>query len=145
MQTAHILVSLAGDHGNSVYKRNVPVSEIAVLRAIHGPESVQDVEPAGEIEMRSHRSEIDRLLSIYGKAGPDGKDASAVSDLYPGAAARVFEDLAELELPKEFYRAVTRAEAPAPTARKPAGKKAAAKAAADEGDGIGEMNDGILG
>lgn len=134
MQTAHVLVHLAGDSGNTVPKRNVSAAEIAVLRAIHGAEAVQEIEPAGEVEMRSHRGEIDRLLGIYGKPGPDGKDASVVSDLYPGAAARVFEDLAELEIPSEFYKAVTRAEAPAPTPRK----------AADE-DGIREMNDGILG
>jgi hypothetical protein len=142
MQTAHVLVHLAGDSGNTVPKRDVTAAEIAVLRAIHGAESVQEVAPAGDID-RPNREELSRLRQIYGKAR---REDCPVESLFPGAAARVFEDLAELELPEPFYKAVTRAEAPAPTARKtPARKGSTAKPAADEGDGIGEMNDGILG
>lgn len=126
MQTANILLSLSGDHGNTVPKYGVPASEIAVLRAIHGPEAIQEIEPTADVEMRSHRGEIDRLLAIYGKEGPNGKDISAVSDLYPGAAARVFEDLAELELPEEFFKAEARIKAPEPTKKVKPGRKAKA-------------------
>lgn len=136
MQTAHILLSLAGDSANQVPKYNVTAAEIAVLNAIHGDGSVIDIEPAGNVN-RTHREERARLLSIYAKM-QDGKDVSPVSTLFPGAAARVFETLAELDLPPEMYKAkerVTAADAPVgvPEPSLPAGE--------DEADDIGDIND----
>lgn len=141
MQTANILLLLAGDPGNTVPKHDVTAAEIAVLRVIHGAEAVQEVDPIGESD-RSNRDELARLRGLYGK---QRREECPVEGLFPGAAARVFEDLAELELPEPFYKAKSRAEAPAPTARKPAGKKTAKAAAPVEDDGIGEMSDGVLG
>ncbi len=116
MQTAHILLAIGGDAGNTVPKRNVRASEIAVLRAIHGDQSVTEIEPAeDDASFTTHKAEIARLTAIYGKEGPNGKDISVVADLYPGAAARVFEDLAELEIPDDFYKAEARAKAPEPS------------------------------
>lgn len=112
MQTANILLSLAGDSGNQVQKFGVTAAEIAVLNAIHGDGSVTDIEPAGDIK-RSHREERARLLATYGKM-QDGRDMSPVSTLFPGAAARVFETLAELDLPEEHFKATARMSATAP-------------------------------
>lgn len=104
MQTANILLSLGGDHGNTVPKFSVTAAEIAVLRVIHGDESVKDVEPVGDVR-RSHRDERLRLLNIYGGAKTDDHKP-IVEGMFPGVAARVFESLQELELPDSFFKAV---------------------------------------
>lgn len=111
MQTAHLLLSLGGDHGNTVMKFGCTAAEIAVLREIHGAESVKEIEPQGDIK-RSHREERMRLIAIYGAAkDPDNKPI--VEGLYPGAAARVFESLGELDLDESFFKATGRMAAPA--------------------------------
>ena len=166
MQLANILLRLAGDTGNTVPKYDVTPSEIAVLRHIHGDEAVIDVEPTGDVK-RTSRAERERLSERYGRIGPNGTFVSrAVDDLFPGVATRVFEDLDELGLPEEFFKAEKRmTAAPAPVIAadvvKPAKPKAARapksapvepEPAADEpaasdtdeageDDGIGDMPD----
>lgn len=109
LQLANILLDLGGDSGNQVPKYGVTAAEIAVLNAVHGDGSVHDITPTGEMH-RSHRDERARLLSIYGRV-QDGRDTSPVSLLFPGAAARVFERLDELDLPEEMFKAKTRVSA----------------------------------
>jgi hypothetical protein len=109
MQTAHILLALGGDSGNTVPKRNVTAAEIAVLIAIHGNQAVTEIEPAGEIN-QSNRAELNRLRQTYGRA-TDADNHSIVGQLFPGAAARVFETLDELEIPDAFYKPLSRASA----------------------------------
>jgi hypothetical protein len=149
MQTANILLSLGGDHGNTIMKWRVTAAEIAVLRAIHGEDAVNDVEPTGDVK-RSHRDERARLIAIYGGAkSPDQKPI--VDGMFPGVAARVFETIEELELDPSFFKATGRLKA-APVADEPvlseteiAAEVAAANPATDESDeGVGEdINDGI--
>jgi hypothetical protein len=119
MQTANIMIFIGGGQsGNSVPKFGVTAAEIAVLRHIHGEDSVTDIEPAGDIQ-RSHREERARLVSTYGRQVDGSYQAPAVEALFPGAAARVFENLDELDVPAEFYKAETRAtpqSAPKPNA-----------------------------
>lgn len=105
MQTANILLALGGDAGNTVPKRNVTVGEIAVLRAIHGEESVTDIEPTGTVQ-RTSRAERQRLFQLY--PARDNADNLIVNLLYPGAAARVFETLDELELNESFFKPTAR-------------------------------------
>lgn len=115
MQTANIMLSLGGDHGNQVYKHGVTAAEIAVLRAIHGDEAVKDVEPSGDLK-RSHREERGRLIEIYGGAKIPDTKTPIVESLFPGVAARVFESLHELDIPDSFFKAtghLTAASAPA--------------------------------
>lgn len=150
MDIAHILLAVGGDSGNTVPKLFVTAAEIAVLRAIHGEASVTDVEPCGERDITG-RAELQRLRGIYGRAR-DSDDNSIVETLFPGAAARVFETLDELELDESFYKAERRVK-PAPAAEEPKkarGRKAAAapveEAPAPEGDddeddGITDMKD----
>jgi hypothetical protein len=144
MQIANIMLRLGGDEGNTISKFAVTPAEIAVLRVIHGENSVYDIEPIGEID-RTDRYERQRLAEIYGQRQADGTSlAKAVDSLFPGAAARVFHELEELDLPEEFFKPETRvglkpkaqavaedvkAEKPAKPAK---GKKADKKAAASE-------------
>jgi hypothetical protein len=121
MQYANIMVALGGDRGNTVPRYQVPASEIAVLRAIHGPDAVHDVEPTAAPEEPvldefgdatgktrpvkfNNRAELTRLKEQYAGANT----SKIVEGLYPGAAARVFEDLDDLEIPKEHFKAKER-------------------------------------
>lgn len=142
MQVVNALVAIGGDAGNQVQKFKITVAEVAVLNAIHGDGAVTDIEPAGEIT-RSHREERSRLIGIYGRM-QDGRDVSPVSALFPGAAARVFEHLDELDLPEEMFKAKSRVTAndapaarPAAPAEKPptaAERKAQRQAAKQQAD-----------
>lgn len=120
MQTANVLVNLGGDSGTMVPKIATP-AEIAVLIAIHGDEACKEIEPLpGEAvddngQPRTNRQELARLRMIYGNAR-DGENNRIIDGLFPGAGARVFETLDELGLPDQFYKAITRAKAPAPAA-----------------------------
>jgi len=124
MQIANVMVALGGDTGTTVPKYGITVSEIEVLRAIHGNAAVQEIEPLGDIE-RSDREEISRLREIYGRAtmdGPNGK-IGIVSHLFPGAAAPAFKSFDQLEIDQSFFKAEKRMVAPA--APKKSSKKAA--------------------
>ncbi|WP_439392546.1 hypothetical protein ACRQ5Q_24285 [Bradyrhizobium sp. PMVTL-01] len=80
-----------------------------MLRAIHGDESVKDVEPGPAIR-RSHRDERARLIEVYGGA-KDEAGKHIVAGMFPGVAARVHETLEELGLPDEFFKATGRMKA----------------------------------
>lgn len=109
MQTADVFVSLGGDHGTTVPKYGITVSEIAVLRAIHGNDAVKEIEPKEEID-RGDREEIGRLREIYGHAKIGGADGqvSVMSELFPGAAARAFVSFDQLDLDESFFKAIAR-------------------------------------
>lgn len=136
MQIANALVALGGDKGNTVPKMNLTAAEIAVLRAIHGLDSVLEIEPVGEIE-RGNREERTRLRMAYPAKDEDGN--VIVDMLYPGAGARVYEGLDELELPEEAFKAEKRmtsapqVEGEAPRrARKPKAAAEVSEKAADD-------------
>jgi hypothetical protein len=114
MQYANIMLAIGGDRGTTVPKLAMSASEIAVLRLIHGTDSVFDVEPVkvdDEKAKRTSRAEIQRLTALYGRArvpGPDGNDVSVINVLFPGAAAQAIKELDDLEIPHEFFKAKTR-------------------------------------
>ena len=118
MQTANIMLALGGNMGHTISKYGVTAAEIAVLREIHGEAAVFDVDPQPDVK-RSMREERARLLEIYGKP-PGSREISAVEVLFPGAAARVFESLDELELDPSFYKATSRATPKAAEPEEPA-------------------------
>jgi hypothetical protein len=156
MQTANIMLALGGDKGNCVPKYGVTAAEIAVLRAIHGDDAVFDVEPTGEDALaedgedalaedgerkRTNREELARLQHQYASGRLFGTDVRAVGALFPGAAARVFEDIDELSLSEEAFKAESRATAKSKPAKAGKGKKGA-KTEEPEEDGVGDMTDG---
>lgn len=116
MQTANIMASIGEGRSHTVPKYGVTVSEIAVLRAIHGEDAVFDVEPLDAVALgangrpRTNREELERLAQVYGRAA-DRENRSIVGQLFPGAAARCFMSLDELDLPPVLFKATTRAEA----------------------------------
>lgn len=111
MQTANILLMLGGDRDNQIPKYGVTPSEVAVLRLIHGDESVTDIEPTGELK-RSSKEERQRLTDIYSRVQPNGvRKAVEVDALFPGAAARVFETFDELDIDESMFKAETRVSA----------------------------------
>lgn len=127
MKLANIMLAIGGGRDNTLPKYNVTAGEIAVLRAIHGEDAVFDVEPTSEDAKnenggnRSNRQELSRLKMIYGKAS-DGNGVALVEGLYPGAAARVFEDFEELDLPDDYFKATGRVARVAPAAEPEAAK-----------------------
>lgn len=164
MQTANILLMLGGDRDNQIPKYGVTPSEVAVLRLIHGDESVTDIEPIGELK-RSSKEERQRLTDIYSRVQPNGvRKAVEVDALFPGAAARVFETFDELDIDESMFKAETRVSAKKadPLDHDGDGKKAAeaeapaepeneaeteTEVAGDEGDdndGIGDMKDNLF-
>ena len=147
MQTANIMLAIGGDRGNTVPKYAISVAEIMLLRAIHGEDAVFDVEPLDTPAMDegmavSNRAELNRLRRIYDAKDADGN--RVVDQVYPGAAARVFETLDEIDLPEDYFKATERT-APikvAPAAKPRAKAKAVAEPAPDqEPDDLGD--DGI--
>jgi len=133
------MVHLGGDSGTIVQKYNVTPSEIAILIAIHGPSSVNDVEPLDAVAQsivggkRSDREELERLAEIYGRTkinGPDG-EIGVMRALFPGAGSRAIQTLEELNLDETFYKAETRAKPKAAPVEK---KTRAAKAEAPADD-----------
>lgn len=147
MQTANIMLAIGGDRGNTVPKYAISVAEIMLLRAIHGEDAVFDVEPLDTPAMDegmavSNRAELNRLRRIYDAKDADGN--RVVDQVYPGAAARVFETLDEIDLPEDYFKATERT-APikvAPAAKPRAKAKAVAEPASDqEPDDLGD--DGI--
>jgi hypothetical protein len=108
MEVGSAMVALGGDSGNTVPKDNITPAEIAVLRVIHGDDAVFDIQKTGDIN-RSNRQELTRLTEVYGQRQPNGNStAPAVSALFPGAAARVFDTFEELELDDSLFKPVER-------------------------------------
>lgn len=142
MQTANIMLAIGGDRGNTVPKYAISVAEIVLLRAIHGEDAVFDVEPLETPAMDegraiSNRAELNRLRHAY-----DAKDADGgriVDQVYPGAAARVFETLDEIDMPEEYFKPTART---APIKAAPAAKpRAKAKTVADADPDMGDLGD----
>lgn len=132
MKLANIMLAIGGGRDNTVPKYGVTAGEIAVLRAIHGEDAVFDVEPTDKDALnendgiRTNRQELARLKGIYGKAS-DSNNSPIVEQLYPGAAARVFEAFDELDLPDDYFKATGRVKSVAPVAE-PAPAKPKTKA-----------------
>lgn len=125
MQFANVMVRLGGHLGNTVPRYQVSAAEIAVLRAIHGPDSVYDVDPVDASDVDDsrklkNRDELQRIREAY--AGPNS--TILVNQLFPGISARVPETIDELGLDESHFKAETRAKP------RSAGPTAAARAAA---------------
>lgn len=147
MQTANIMLAIGGDRGNTVPKYAISVAEIALLRAIHGEDAVFDVEPLETPAMDegvvvSNRAELNRLRRVYDAKDADGN--RVVDQVYPGAAARVFETLDEIDMPDEYFKPTERTapiKAAAPATRSRAKSKAADTPADTPAADAGDLGD----
>lgn len=147
MQTANIMLAIGGDRGNTVPKYAISVAEIALLRAIHGEDAVFDVEPLETPAMDegvvvSNRAELNRLRRVYDAKDADGN--RVVDQVYPGAAARVFETLDEIDMPDEYFKPTERTapiKAAAPAAKSRAKSKAADTPADTPAADAGDLGD----
>jgi hypothetical protein len=135
MDIVNCEIALGGDKRNTVPKKNVTAAEVAVLRRVHGEDAVFNIEPVGQMNM-SNRGELIRLRETY--RGMDEDNTPLIESVYPGAAARVFETLEELDLPEDLFKPLARATAPVAPAKKGKGKKAA-PVAEDDGDDLPEL------
>lgn len=105
MQTINCLVALGGDKGNLVPKYAITVSEMQVLRLIHGSDACTEIEPAGEIDVEDG-VEIERLLRVFQR--PAGV-ISPVKTMYPGGRAQVHRHLEHVpDLDQTWLKATAR-------------------------------------
>ncbi len=99
MQTASCTVRLSGSRDNTVHKPSVTVAEIAILRAIHGSESVTNIVTL-ENDKRPHRAERERLEKLYGKA-TDAADKRVIDLVFPGINTPLPNTLADIGLAEQ--------------------------------------------
>lgn len=104
MQECDIMLRLAGSVLHVVPKQKVTPAEILVLRAIHGPDAVQDVTPT-KLNRRDRRAEYDRLVAEYAGGSAMAPDAAAagggpniVAQLFPGANPNIPVTLEDIGL-----------------------------------------------
>ena len=132
MKLANVHVKL--DAHNAVPKWGVTAAEIALLRAIHGPEAVYDIEPAGEVE-RSNGVELARLHDLYG-AARDEDNRPMLRTVFP-VASSLHQNLDDLGLDESLFKAKSRAkadDAPTQQAQKQAESQSGRTSSPDDGD-----------
>jgi len=103
MQICDCLVFIGGDIGNSVEKQGVTAAEIAVLRAVHGNDSVREIKVQDNAKT-NHEEERERLMLLYSSdfiASLFGKFGDLPETL---EAARVEVDMIVQAEPKKLNR-----------------------------------------
>lgn len=117
MQLANALVALGGDRRNTVPKTGITPAEAAVLDAIHGPDSVHEIEVLEEGADVSVPELMEDLVSRYQGKDEDGRPI--VLQVFPGRRPDLPETFGDLGYDPSRYVATGRAT--------PEKKKAAAK------------------
>lgn len=97
MQTANCNLRLNGDINNEIFKASVTPAEIVIFRAIHGSDSVVNVQPTGS-DKRSHGPEFERLKQTYGE--------KIVSSVFPGSFPQLPVNLKDIGI--DVYAAAPR-------------------------------------
>lgn len=126
MELADCVLNIGGDAGNQVPKTAITPAEIAILRAIHGEDSVHSLKPLGADEVDLHE-EMDRLQAFYGWKE---ENTRLIQRVLPTVASMPLT-LRELRMPEEYFVALARAvpavdeEAPEETEAPPPAKPAA--------------------
>jgi hypothetical protein len=95
MQHCSCIVFLDGDRNSSVHKTDVTVAEIALLRAIHGPDSVDGIK-ATFVGKEKPSEELARLRMQYSNSNITKEGAPLVDSVYPGRAPQLPKTLADL-------------------------------------------------
>lgn len=106
MQLLNCLLALGGDQRNTVPKVRITTAEAHVLRAIHGDDSVHDVEPLDEEVDIKPREEISRLAEKYVGKDEDGRPIVGV--VFAGGGAGMPMTVADLDLPEAAFKVVSR-------------------------------------
>lgn len=114
MQLLDGLLALGGDTRNTVPLSRITTAEAQVLRAIHGPEAVHDVQPLDEVADLKPRDEIERLAEKYPAKDEDGRQVVRV--VYAGGPASVPLTVADLDLSDTSFRVISRVTAAPPSA-----------------------------
>lgn len=146
MQTANLLLNLAGSRDQQVQKFGVTPPEAALLMALHGGDALSDIEIIGERETSS-AEERERLAAIYSRLVPGGGDRGPgracpeLDALFPGLRAKLPEEFADLGFHESMFKVSPKVAEPAP--KKGRGKKAEAEAA--EPTGGAEDANGVMG
>lgn len=83
MQHCSCIVYLDGDRNSSVHKPDVTVAEIALLRAIHGPDSIGGIKPT-YVGKEKQAAELARLRVEYANSNVTKEGGSLIEAVYPG-------------------------------------------------------------
>jgi hypothetical protein len=95
MQHCTCSVFLSGDQYHKVFKSDVTVAEIAMLRAIHGEDAVVDIRPTA-MGKEKHAEELDRLRAIYGSSNVTKEGKRLLDEVFPGRAPQLPISLADI-------------------------------------------------
>lgn len=86
MQFARCMVRLSGDAGTVIAKAPVSPAEVLLLRAIHGPDAVENLKLMPGNDRAPHGEEMARLRELYTAQDESG---FIVNRLFPGANPRL--------------------------------------------------------
>lgn len=95
MQHCSCIVYLDGDRNSSVHKPDVTVAEIALLRAIHGPDAVDGIKPT-HVGREKPAQDLARLRIEYANSNVTKDGGSLIDTVYPGRNPSVPTKLAEI-------------------------------------------------
>lgn len=102
MQFCNLTLRLGGLLTSTVFKTDVSMPEVLILRHLHGDDAVNDIVPT-EFRAVAQSEEWDRLARTYdqlaGSASPTGDRPSVMGSLFPGAVRRLPVSLTEIGLP----------------------------------------------
>ena len=98
MQHCSCIIFLDGDRNSSVHKPDVTVAEIALLRAIHGPDAVDGIKPTF-VGKEKPGQELARLRMEYVNSNVTKEGGSLIDAVYPGRNPSIPRTLAELGAP----------------------------------------------
>lgn len=96
MQYVDGLVAIGGDIRNKLFRKGMSVAEMAVLRAIHGEDSLSDLRVSSKARV-AHDVERERLLQLFPKYG------NIVIGLYRDHGGKFPTDVRELKLPSACF------------------------------------------
>ncbi|WP_223518256.1 hypothetical protein [Pseudomonas sp. BF-R-21] len=95
MQHCSCFVFLGGELTSSVWKADVTVAEIALLRAIHGDDAITTIVPTYKANTKS-ADELDRLRQLYGQSNVSKEGKRLVDEVYPGRAPQLPTSLSDI-------------------------------------------------
>lgn len=136
MQHCSCMVFLSGDVYHSVFKDDVTVAEISLLRAIHGEDAITTIVPTFKANTKA-ADELDRLRMLYGQSNVSKEGKRLVDDVYPGRNPVLPTSLSDIGvdvLEEQPKAPAPKAEAEAPKSAK-TGKQNASDALLGGGDG----------